>query len=90
MGFWGGVLVYARAWSFFNLGTSAISAMAWPLYPWDRDQVFMVQKAGGPQRVVWTDTENHTLSRVQIPNREACSEFLDQLHVGRIGAVVNR
>lgn len=74
---------------FFNLDTSVISAMVWPLYPWDRDQVFILQKAGGPPGMVQTDTENHVLSRVHIPNCPACSELLYQLHVYRIGAVVN-
>jgi len=83
----GGVLVNVQVLSFFNLDTSTISVMAWPLYPWDRDQVFVVQNAGGPPGMVWTDTENRALSRVQIPNRPACSKLLYQLLVGRIGAV---
>jgi hypothetical protein len=86
----GGLLVNVLVLSLFNLDTSAISAMAWPLYPWDRDQVFMVQKAGGHPGMVWTDTENHVLGRVQIPNCPACSNLLYHLHIGRIGAVVNR
>jgi len=85
----GGGLVNVRVLSFFNLDTLVISAMAWPLYPWDRDQVFIVRKAGGPPGMVWTDRENHTLSRGQIPNCPACNELLYQPHVGRIGAVVN-
>lgn len=45
----GGGLVNVQVLSFFNLDTAAIIAMPWALYPWDRDQVFIVQKAGGSQ-----------------------------------------
>ena len=57
-----------------------VNATSWPLLPWRRDLVPIVQKVGWASDPVWMCSENLIPTEVWIPNCPATSDLLYQLH----------
>jgi len=59
-----------------------VNAMPWPLYPWERGLVQIVQEAGWAPGLVWTGAENLTpTTGIQSQDYQVCSELLYLLHL---------
>ena len=52
------------------------NASLWPLYPRERDQVWIVKEAGWATGPIWTGVENLNPTGILSPERPAHSEML--------------